>query len=271
MRLQVKRFKVPSTIFQRPINLAIRVTLRLSLAFCAALLCACDGGSKAAQPVSYGSDRLVSLDHGGFKLLYDCDLHSALRYDYTLDKDTGNAARPSSFKLDPTLPAGCAQQTSTASYASVVPGWDRGHLVTSNHMDTNAEYILRANYMTNIVPQASTFNQGIWLAAENVAECYRDLTPLRVVGGVVYSDIANDYFVTSHGIPTPEYFWKVILSADKAIAWYIPNRSDLASLDSYLVSITELEGKLGVAMVDAPQSLKASRATWKLPAGCSLS
>ena len=67
----------------------------------------------------------------------------------------------------------------------------------------------------------------------------------------------------------------VILSADKAIAWYIPNRSDLATLDSYLVSITELEAKLGVAMVgiDAPQSLKANRAptTWKLPAGCSLS
>jgi endonuclease G, mitochondrial len=75
---------------------------------------------------------------------------------------------------------------------------------------------------------------------------------------------ANDYFLTSHGIPTPEYFWKVILSADKPIAWYIPSRS-------YLVSITELEGKLGVAMVDAPQSLKTSRATWTLPAGCSLS
>ena len=53
------------------------------------------------------------------------------------------------------------------------------------------------------------------------------------------------------------------------------SRSHLASLDSYLVSITELEGKHGVAMVgiDAPQSLKASRAptTWTLPAGCSLS
>ena len=170
------------------------------------------------------------------------------------------------------MPGGCEQQTSTASYASVAPGWDRGHL--SNHMDYNAEYILRANYMTNIVPQASTFNQGIWLAAENVAECYRDLAPVRVVGGVVYSDSANDYFLISHGIPTPEYFWKVILSADKAIAWYIPNRSDLASLDSYLVSITELEVKLGVAMVgiDAPESLKASRAptTWALPAACSL-
>ena len=57
------------------------MNLHLSLAVCAsaALLCACDGGSKAAQPISYGSDRLVTLDHGGFKLLFDCDLHSALR------------------------------------------------------------------------------------------------------------------------------------------------------------------------------------------------
>jgi len=115
---------------------------------------------------------------------------------------------------------------------------------------------------------------GIWLAAENVAECYRELTPVRVVGGVVYSDSANDYFLISHGIPTPEYFWKVILSADKAIAWYIPNRSDPASLDSHPVSITELEVKLGATMVgiDAPESLKASRAptTCAPPAGCSL-
>jgi len=34
-----------------------------------------------------------------------------------------------------------------------------------------------------------------------------------------------------------------------AVAWYIPNRSDLATLDSYLVSITELEANLGAAMV----------------------
>ena len=65
----------------------------------------------------------------------------------------------------------------------------------------------------------------------------------------------------------------MILSADKSIAWYNPNRGDLASLDICLVSITELEGKLGVAMVgiDAPESLKANPATSSLPAGCSLS
>ena len=260
---------------------------------CVELLVSCGGGdgatndqaasttSTALSNITYGSDWLVSMDYGGFTLLYDCTRHTALRYEYALGADTGNVARPANFTFDPTLPAGCAQQTSTASYASVVPGWDRGHLVTSNHMDYNADYILRANYMTNIVPQVASFNQGIWLDAENVAECYRDVAPLRVYGGVVYTDTSNDYFLSSHGIATPDYFWKAILTTDpasgnlKAIAWVIPNQTGLGKLDSYLVSLDQLEQLVGAAMVgiDAPAALKASKpaATWALPAGCSLS
>ncbi len=223
---------------------------------------------------------LTTLDYGGFKLLYDCSQHTAVRYDYVLGVDNGSAARPSSFKLDPALPAGCSQQTSTGSYAAVQKGWDRGHLVTSNHMDYDANYILRANYMTNIVPQAASFNQGIWLEAENVAECWRDLAPVRVYGGMVYSDTGNDYFLSSHGIATPDWFWKVIVTTDasgnlQAIAWYIPNQTGLGPLDSYLVSITELESRVGATRVgiDVPAAVKAGKpaTTWPRPANCNLS
>ena len=252
------------------------------------LLASCGGGGDAPPPISppppgaitYGNDRLVAMDYGGFALLFDCTLHVALRYQYTLTKDTGNFARPSIFTLDPTLPADCKQQTSTASYASVVPGWDRGHLVTSNHMDYNADYILRANYMSNVVPQVSVFNQGIWLHAENVAECYRDLAPVQVYGGVVFNDPSNDFFLGSHGVPTPDLFWKVIVTQDAAsgavtaIAWIIPNRAALGTLDSYLVSISELELIVGTAMVgvDVPAAVKAGKpaVTWPLPATCQL-
>ncbi|MCX7234967.1 MAG: hypothetical protein NTY26_16470 [Burkholderiales bacterium] len=48
----------------------------------------------------------------------------------------------------------------------------------------------------------------------------------------------------------------------------------MAGLDSYLISIAELERKLGVATVgiDAPVAVKAARpgVNWPLPAGCSL-
>ncbi len=160
--------------------------MRLASFFFAFVLSAFAGAAQA---------QVVTLNKGGFVLTYDCSIHSATRYEYTLTADTGSAARPSSFYKDPDLPGGCLGQTSTASYASIKSGYDRGHLVTSNHMDYNATYIRRANYMTNIVPQVSSFNQGIWVKAENVAECYRDIAPVDVYGGVVYGDASNDYFL----------------------------------------------------------------------------
>lgn len=229
--------------------------------------------------VATAQAEVLTLNYGGFTLKYDCSNRAALRYEYNLSYDNGNAARPSSFYLDPNMPSGCNQQYTTNSYASVVAGYDRGHLVTSNHMDTSSTYIKRANYMNNIVPQVASFNQGIWVKAEEVAECYRDIKPLTVYGGVVYNNAGNDYFLYTHGIRTPDYFWKTIITTDtagnpKAISWYIPNQEGLLGLDSYIVSIKQLESLIGVANVgisasDAVKNQKPS-STWPKPSGCNL-
>lgn len=223
----------------------------------------------------------VLIDHGGFKLIYDCAERSSVRYDYTLTTDTGTLPRPDAFTVEPQLPVGCAAQTNTASYSSVHAGYDRGHLVTSNHMDGNPAWLAAANHMSNVAPQVSNFNQGLWLDVENVAECYRDLAPVRVIGGLVYNDPSNDYFVASHGVRTPDVFWKLVITSDpatgslRAIAWLIPNNVVLNALDHYLVSVTELEQAVGADRVSAPAlpaDLRNTRAasTWVRPAGCNL-
>lgn len=243
-----------------------------------------DSGAEASVERSGPSGHwIIDQDYNGFRLIYDCTDRTALHYRYTLQADTGSAARPSTFTFDPTLPAGCLQQTSTASYESVHPGYDRGHLVMSNHMDSDSALIRRANYMSNIVPQVSGFNRGIWLEAETVAECYRDLAPVQVYGGVVHGDTAsdtNDFYLSSHGIRTPEFLWKALITTDpatgagKAIAWLIPNTTGLGALDRYIVSIAELEQRLGAANVriSASAALKAMKpqTTWALPSGCSV-
>ena len=243
-----------------------------------------DSGAEASVARAGPSGHwIIDQDYNGFRLIYDCTDRTALHYRYTLQADTGSAARPSTFTFDPTLPAGCLQQTSTASYESVHPGYDRGHLVMSNHMDSDSALIRRANYMSNIVPQVSGFNRGIWLEAETVAECYRDLAPVQVYGGVVHGDTAsdtNDFYLSSHGIRTPEFLWKALITTDpatgagKAIAWLIPNTTGLGALDRYIVSIAELEQRLGVASVriSASAALKAMKpqTTWALPSGCSV-
>jgi len=97
---------------------------------------------------------------------------------------------------------------------------------------------------------------------------------------VVYNDPSNDYFVASHGIRTPDYFWKTVVTTNaagetQAISWYIPNQAGLGNLDTYIRSINELEAEVGAENVNIPvsASVKAQKpaATWPKPSGCDLS
>ena len=219
------------------------------------------------------------MDYGGFSLLYDCDARSAIRFEYRLEKDTGNLVRPANYTVDPTLPKDCGQQTSTNSYASVVNEWDRGHLVASNHMDFDTNYLLRANYMTNIVPQLASVNRGVWKETENITECYRELAPINVIGGVVYNDKKNDFFMRSHGIKSPDFFWKTLTTIDASghlqiISWLIPNHESLEVLDAYIVTVDQIEKLIGADLVgskieDELKFLKPAK-SWALPMSCQL-
>ena len=242
-------------------------------------LTACGGGSTTTPQQTPIPANQLSLDYGGFRLLYDCDLKSAIRFEYKLDRDTVNFSRPSTFNLDPNLSKNCGQQLTTNSYASVVSGWDRGHLVASNQMDYDAAYLLSANYMTNIVPQLASFNQGLWKETENITECYRDLASVQVIGGVIYSDSSNDFFVLSHGIKTPDYFWKTLITTNstnqtETISWLFPNQNGLANLNSFIVSIDDLERRVGADLIglDLASAIKMQKPSkfWELHKNCLL-
>lgn len=63
------------------------------------------------------------------------------------------------------------------------------------------------------------------------------------------SALTNYHPLFIHGIRTPDFFWKTIITANpggglRAISWLIPNSATLGSLDSYIVSINELEDTL---------------------------
>ncbi|KAF0732354.1 hypothetical protein Ae201684P_014661 [Aphanomyces euteiches] len=155
---------------------------------------------------------------------------------------------------------------------------DRGHLVASANMANTAEQRHESHYMTNIAPQVASFNRGIWEHTESIEAYYRELNPLTTYGGLVYTDPSNDYFVTTHGIKTPDFWWKVIVTQDAStgedmiISWYIPNQDNLDALESYLVSVNDIEAQLmdGLSPIPVASSLKSFQATdnWALPDGC---
>ena len=218
------------------------------------------------------TDKLLQLDYEGFTVWLDCSKRGAVKFRYNAQRDTGSFKRKSSFYPDPNVPAEC-QQTSTKGYGN---GYDRGHLVPANHMDYSDEAIRQSNYITNVLPQASNMNRGAWLLTEEIIECYRDIDELLVIGGVLWgNNKQDDYFVKSHGVATPDAFWKVIIRGvgqdERAIAWIVPNSEEAAkkNLDRYLVTLDDIERVTGEKLPVADYAKhERPRHSWMIPRGC---
>ena len=190
------------------------------------------------------SGNILKLDYPGFTLWLDCTKHGAIKFQYVAQHDNGNYKRYDKFFLDPNVPAECQQKTAKAYGMN----YDRGHQVPANHLDTSEAAIKATNTMTNILPQALNMNRGAWLQTEEIIECYRDIDELLVMGGVIWgNNPEDDYFIQSHGIKTPDAFWKVIIRGtgqdERVIAWIVPNTQEATRkrLDQYLVSVDDLE------------------------------
>jgi len=124
------------------------------------------------------------------------------------------------------------QQLSTKTYKQKGQRYGRGHLVPANHLDHSKAAIRQPNFMTNILPQAASMNRGAWLLTEEISEYYRDTNELLIIGGVLWgNNPKDDFFTESHGIKTPDLFWKVNIHDDRAIAWIIPNSADAKKIN----------------------------------------
>lgn len=218
------------------------------------------------------SDQYKRIDYPGFIIWLDCSKRGAIKFQYNAQHDTGNESRLEDFYKDPNVPEEC-QQTSAAAYGHK---YDRGHLVPANHLDYSKEAIKASNYMTNILPQTATMNRGAWLLTEEIIECYRDIDELLVIGGVIWgNNPADDYFIKSHGVATPDAFWKVIIRGksgdERVMSWIVPNSTEATkkNLDQYLVAPAEIE-KITGEKLPIPEYLRHEKpkASWLIPKGC---
>ncbi|NDP22289.1 MAG: DNA/RNA non-specific endonuclease, partial [Paludibacter sp.] len=128
-------------------------------------------------------------------------------------------------------------------------GYDRGHLAPAADMGWSVASMHDCFYYSNISPQEPSFNRGVWKRAETLVRNW----------AVEYQDI---YIVTgpvlNQGLPTigankvsvPTYYYKVILnyqnSLGKGIGFIIPNCSSSEPLQSFAVSIDNVEKFTGI-------------------------
>ena len=217
---------------------------------------------------------VIQRDFDAFTIWMDCDVRGAWVFYYETVPDTGNLPRLDTFYKDNVIPDEC-QVATRGTYPRPIDKFDRGHLVPQNHFDHDVELRRQTNIITNVLPQTLTMNRAAWKRTENITECYRDVTTLQVLGGVIWGDdVSNDHFVSTHGIATPDAYWKIIWSEDDLIAWIVPNSHDALAdqLDSYIVSVGEIETRIQANILVISIELRDIRpeTSWVLPEGCSL-
>jgi endonuclease G len=79
-------------------------------------------------------------------------------------EDMGSAPRQDDFRSDNTLPSAWYRVVSTSYSGS---GFDRGHNCPSADRTSTIAANSSTFYMTNMIPQAPTLNQGPWAGLEN--------------------------------------------------------------------------------------------------------
>lgn len=189
---------------------------------------------------------------------YDCTKKHTRWVAFTFDNVSNkkNTNRSDKWGNDPKIPS--AYRTYDSDYKSP---YNKGHLVASADRYITTEANVQTFYYSNMSPQISSFNGGIWSSMENkVRDWAKPLnasdTLYIVKGGKIDGTIADGTLIeyTGNQVAVPKNYFMAILSLKggtspqyKAIAFYIDQKNySSSSISSYVVSIDELEEKTGI-------------------------
>lgn len=175
-----------------------------------------------------------------FVIGHSCALRSARWVAYFVDENNPadlNVERSNNFRKDPELEAGCRKELHDFG-----GGFDRGHLVSSETLDWDAETNSETFLLSNMAPQLAGFNRAIWRGLENrEREWSKRKGKLYVLTGPVFY---NSTLSMLNRVPIPSHFYKIIFNPRdrKVLSFLIPHDSlKTASLGLYTVSVDDIE------------------------------
>ena len=187
------------------------------------------------------------IRHTGYTLSYneEHELPSYVAYELTRAEVLGGGEREDSFKEDKAVRTGSAE---LSDYRG--SGYDRGHMAPAADFKWSAEAMSDTFFLSNMAPQDPSFNRGIWADLEAVVRTMAyDNGSVYVVTGPVLTD--GPYkTIGKNEVSVPKRFYKVVLDYTepeiKAIGFVLPNEGSDRSLQSYAVSVDEVERITGL-------------------------
>lgn len=173
------------------------------------------------------------------------------------DEDSG---RTEAWQYDPEIPRECQPRLERGFPSSGSPGYDRGHQIPSADRQ-NVESNRQTYYFSNMTPQLSGFNQGIWADLEiKVRDIAYSTDTLYVVTGCIVKGSEEKAFDNDKKeITVPTAYFKALMKYSKsepgtgvrgysAAGYYLKHKdySQESVDESMLMSIDELEKKTGI-------------------------
>ena len=196
-------------------------------------------GNTSLEPISSGE----IIKHTYYSLAYSEADEQAywVYYHLTPELINGTQTRTDDFRPDPLVSKGSA---ALADYSG--SGYDRGHLCPAADMTLNHTSMSETFYLSNMSPQTHGFNAGVWSRLETkVRDWAIQYDGLYVVAGGVLSDKIGTIGINE--VTIPKKFYKVIYDEKNGmIAFIIPNESSSLTLDSFAVSVDEVERQTGI-------------------------
>lgn len=187
------------------------------------------------------------IRHTGYTLSYneEYEVPSYVAYELTRDEVLGGEERDDSFREDPAVRTGSATLNDYRG-----SGYDRGHMAPAADFKWSADAMRDTFYMSNMCPQEPSFNRGIWADLEAVVRTMAyDNESVYVVTGPVLTDGPYER-IGENRVAVPKNFYKVILDYTdpdvKAIGFILPNENSDKSLQSFAVTVDEVERVTGI-------------------------
>lgn len=182
--------------------------------------------------------------HTHFYLGYAEEYEQAIwvAYELTAVELIARVKRTDNFREDPNVSTGSA---TLADYKG--SGYDRGHLAPAADMAFSSTSMSESFFLSNMSPQAPSFNRGIWKRLEEQVRGWaQSKGSIYVVTGGIISPA--DPEIGPNGVEVPSYYYKVLLDTKnyEAIGFVLANKSGSGPILSYAVSIDKVEQLTGL-------------------------
>ena len=185
--------------------------------------------------------------HFAYSLCYSETHEQAIWVAYRLTRRMcrdKQAERKNNFRPDPFV---ITESASPKDYLK--SGYDKGHLCPAQDMAWSKIAMSESFFMSNISPQAPSFNRGTWKSLEMKVRTWAEAvdTIYIVTGGVLVDDLIK---IGTNEVSVPRLFFKVILqnptSGKRGIGFVMDNRRLDPNVFSYAVSIDSVEALTGI-------------------------